>query len=154
MLVNSKQLAQVLSISQRQVQLLARRGQLSQLERDQFALGPAVQAYVRFKEAEAERRHGGPLTYTRARTALVVEQAKMLKMQRQELESQFIRQEELGPNWALIKDSITRAFVSLPAQLAPAVAAAQTPDQVEIVVRGAIHKILNRLAKGSFPDEE
>ncbi len=147
--ISSKELASVIGVTQRQVQLLAGKGILPQLGRDKFALGPCVQAHTAYKVAQVEERlTGEDQSYAEARRRKVLEEARALEDARKVREGRLVEIDNVVGFGVSVFTMAKNAFVRVPSKLAMQLARCREAAECEVLLRKEIYGILDRLAKG------
>jgi phage terminase Nu1 subunit (DNA packaging protein) len=146
--VTSKELAEVLGVTQRQVQLLASRGVLPQLRRDRFNLCTAVQAHTAYREGITEERLGasGPESYGEGRRRKIWEETKRLEAQRLVRENRMVDRERVVDSWITIYAGLKTTLWGVPTRLAPYLARLSDPHECEALLRRELRAVMNRLA--------
>jgi phage terminase Nu1 subunit (DNA packaging protein) len=143
--VSSTDLATLLGVTKRSINLLAEQGVLPRLANEQFDLSAALQAYVLHREGVIEAQHGLG-DYGKARAELYQEKAEMAKMQRQKLQSELLPIDAVRLTWTNIVVHVRGALLALPSKLAPRLLMKHSASEVQDIIRVAVFEVLENLA--------
>jgi phage terminase Nu1 subunit (DNA packaging protein) len=146
--VTSSELASVLGVTQRQVQKLAGEGVLPQLGRDKFALAPAVQAHLAYRERlVAERLAGGDQSYAEGRRRKVLAEAARIEVENRLRAGELCEVSMMVGYWQTIVSEVRSAFLRTPTKLARQLSRVREAPECETLLRKEIYQILDRLAR-------
>ena len=146
--VTSAELATVLGLTSRMVQIHAQNGVIQTVGKNAYPLAASVQAYIKFLDKNVPDEEDVKLEKTRrvSEAQLKASKATIAKMQAEELKGNLHRSDDVA---ALTEDliyTIRSALIALPGRLAMNVAAAATPAEASEVIRKEVHIVMRELA--------
>ena len=146
--VTSAELATVLGLKARMVQVHAQNGVIRSSGKNTYPLAASVQAYIKFLDKNVPDEEDVKLEKARrvSETQLKASKAAIAKMQAEELKGNMHRSEDVA---ALTEDliyTIRSALLALPGRLAVNVAEAATPAEASEVIRKEVHTVMRELA--------
>lgn len=146
--VTSAELATVLGLTSKMVQVHAQNGVIHATGRNAYPLAASVQAYIKFLNKSVPDEDDVKLEKARrvSEAQLKASKATIAKMEAEELKGNMHRSEDVA---ALTEDliyTIRFALIALPGRLAMNVATAATPAEAFEVIRQEVHNVMRELA--------
>lgn len=139
-------IAQLLNISPRRVQQLAREGVIPRAENGRYALVASVQGYVKYLQERSVSRDADEETL-HERRRLVKMQADKLEFEIGRLTSELVPTGEVGRAWARLAAAFRARMLALPSRLAAELAAEPDPNVVKARLEDEIHDALEELSR-------
>lgn len=139
-------IAQLLNITPRRVQQLAREGVIPRAENGRYALVGSVQGYVKYLQERAVSGDTDEGTQ-RERRRLVKMQADKLEFEIGRLTSELVPTGEVGRAWARLTVAFRARMLALPSRLAAELAAEADPNVVKARLEDEIHDALEELSR-------
>ena len=114
--------------------------------RGQFDTCDAVQRFIAWREGVVAAEHGIG-TYGRSRAALYLEKARMARLQREKLEGSLASVADFQTAAGGIMSVFRNQMLSIPAKLAPQLAAIRKPAEAQELLRAEIYEALLELSR-------
>jgi phage terminase Nu1 subunit (DNA packaging protein) len=144
--VSTSGLAAVLGITERAVTKLVDRKILHREARGCFDLADSVQAYIAHREAVVAAQHGMG-AYGKARAELTLERARLMRLNREELEGRLVPVTEVITAGTAVATTIKTRVLGVAAKIAPQLINLRTPAQAQAIVYEANWEALDELSK-------
>lgn len=162
-LVNSKTIADIFGVDLRRVQQLAKEGIITATKEghaNRYDLLPTIQKYIRYLSDKANGRElpkrERDIEHRRLEAEARLKEAKaaIAMIQRQELEGQMHRSEDVEAVLTDLAFEIRSMITALPGRLAMDTAQIKTPEEEAIRIRDECNEILTTLASYQYnPDK-
>jgi len=143
--VNSKQLSDILNLSARRIQQLAKSGVLPPTEkRNQYLLVPCIQGYVHYLRGQAI--HGdAPSDLKEAKLRQEKARAEILELEALKLNGELQHQDDVEKVWTSIAVLIKTRLLALSSRVATDVYSAKNLVEVRTTIDDEVNIILNEL---------
>ena len=145
--VTTKELSQILGISDRQVQNHAAAGLFNKLSRGKFDLCQCVRAYLDYKMDDLM---GNSEELTAQRTALLKKKNKLADLEIKEKEGELVNYEKIRTQVFGYARIFRDTMLTLPDRLAPILAAEQDRNKIHNIMTLEIRSALEEAAKNTI----
>lgn len=157
--VKAADVANLLDISIQRVGQLRKEGILKQYKTpagERYQLVETVKAYIRYLRSQNSGKAGNPWEEKKAKAEADLKEAKaaIAMMQRQELEGQMHRSEDVEAILTDLAFEIRSMITALPGRLAMDTAQIKTPEEESIRIRDECNEILTTLASYQYDPEK
>lgn len=148
-IVNSTELAVVLSVSVRRVQQMVQDGTLTTVERGKFNLSDAVGQYIRFLTSGQDSEEARKTERARTLADLQIKSSKATieKLRAEEVRGNMHRAEDVKAMTEDLVYTIRSAIMALPGRLAVDVAAAGSPSEASEIIKSECYKVMRELSR-------
>jgi phage terminase Nu1 subunit (DNA packaging protein) len=141
-------IAKLLSVNRRTVAKLVTKGILRKTARG-FDTIESIAAHLAYQISLVAKKHGEG-DYGRARSALMLEKARMARLQREKMEGSAIDSAEVEARWTTTIAATKSKFVGMPSKLAGRLAEESTPAKCAEILRAEVYENLEDLHRGKF----
>lgn len=140
-------IANLLEISARQVQSLAKRGIIPKSDNGRYALVPAVQGYLRFLRSRAINGDvasaGGDGDY---KARLTRARAEIAEMEAERVRGSLVAVDDVTRVWGEAATNLRARMLALPHKVAPMIAVETDITTCHQVIETEVHGVLSELA--------
>jgi hypothetical protein len=141
-------IAQLLQISERRIQQLARDNILPRPIKGQYDAVQCVHGYIDYLKKLA--MGNGELSLTDERTRLTKYQADLAEIELKKAHGELIQSKIAMAMWAEVITAVRQRLLGLPTRLAPIISTAQSMSEIKEKIDHGIHEVLNEFANPDF----
>jgi hypothetical protein len=142
--VSLDDLASALSLDERQIRRLTTRGILSRGELG-YDLIDSIRSFVAYRESVIAEQHGSG-EYGKARSALYIERAAKMKLEREEREGALVRVSDVIAMMTSLVGVTKQRLLAIPTKCAPLLVMKRVPAEVMAILTREIREALQDLA--------
>jgi hypothetical protein len=146
--VSGLALAKLLSVNQRTITRLSTQGILRKTAKG-YDVIESIAAHRAHAEGQISEK-AGKGEYGKARSALMIEKARMARMAREKMEGSSIPAQEVEERWVGTCTAVKNKFLGTPNKLAAQLATESTAAGCQRLLRDEIHENLEDLSRGAF----
>lgn len=143
---STKAIAEILMLSERRVQQLAKEKVIPRLRPGEFRLAPAVQGYIRFLQ-ERMQSGGSDPDLQRERALLTKVQRETAELELAALRGEMHKSEDVMTVWTECVVNCRSRLLSIPTKLAPVLYEAETVADIQEALKKAVYEALDELAE-------
>lgn len=146
--VSTKELADILGLTERRVQQMAQEGVIQKIAKNRFMLADSVQRYVKSVTREEKSEDDKKLEKARlfAETQIKTSKAAITKLEAEELKGNMHRSEDVAAVMEDLVYAMRGALNALPGRLAIDIVGAATPAEAAEIIKKEVYKIMDELA--------
>jgi phage terminase Nu1 subunit (DNA packaging protein) len=144
---STKAIAEILMLSERRVQQLAKEKVIPRLRPGEFRLAPAVQGYIRFLQERMQS--GSDPDLQRERALLTKVQRETAELELAALRGEMHKSEDVMTVWTECVVNCRSRLLSIPTKLAPVLYEAETVADIQEALKKAVYEALDELAEYS-----
>jgi hypothetical protein len=141
------EISNMLNLSARRIQQLAKEGHIPQGRRGRYELVPTVQGYTRYLQRLAADRSN---TASAHAAEVLKQRAEKLKRENELAAGEFIPRGDVAVGIQAAVDHITERMLAIPPKAAPEALAAESVGDVKVILQEHIHRALDELYRTRF----
>lgn len=140
-------LAELLDLTPRRIQQLAKEGHVKRASRTgRYLLGPSVRSYVQFLRRKIAAREGPEEDLTRDRIRIQRAKAESAELDLAQRKGELVPGDQIEGALVALHSGIRTRLMAVPAKVAPIVHAAQTTAEAESIIRKHQEEALQEIA--------
>ncbi len=142
-------IAQLLCVTPRRIQQLAKEGVLRKDIRGRYPLVVNVQSYIRYLQEESRQGASGSSEMKNSKTRHAAAKADQEEMKTQQMKGELIGVQEVIEAWANIFTLFKSRMRAIPSDIAPTVRLAKTDGQAQELIRRLVDEALQELSESA-----